>query len=98
MLKKITLSVIVYLLIAPAFAELSIPEPNKIHKVQGALGFQLAVQEWGNPKGKVILLSHPWSMTHMAWLPQINSDLASKYRLITYDLRGHGNSQKNLTP
>lgn len=76
---------------------LELPTPLKNHRITGGKGVKLAVQEWGNPKGKPVLFAHAWSQSHLGWLPQINGALAEKYRLITFDQRGHGNSEKPLT-
>jgi pimeloyl-ACP methyl ester carboxylesterase len=57
-------------------------------------GLTIAAQEWGNPNGPEILLIHGFSQSHMSWLRQVNSDLAKEFRIVTYDLRGHGNSDK----
>jgi len=75
---------------------LDIPTPRTTHQVVGSHQVKLAVQEWGVPTGKPILFLHAWSQSHLGWLPQIQSDLAQQYRLITVDLRGHGNSEKPL--
>ena len=57
-------------------------------------GLTISAQEWGNPQGPEILLIHGFSQSHMSWMRQVNSDLAKEFRIITYDLRGHGNSDK----
>jgi pimeloyl-ACP methyl ester carboxylesterase len=67
-------------------------------RVAGAQGVTLSVQEWGNPNGQPILFIHAYAMSHLGWLPQINSHLADHFRLITFDHRGHGESDKPLTP
>ena len=76
---------------------LEIPKPIKTYSIQGGNGVNLAVQEWGNTEGKPILFVHAWSQSHLGWLPQVDSRLADKYRLITFDHRGHGNSDKPLS-
>lgn len=67
------------------------------HRVQGGQGVTLSVQEWGNPNGQPILFIHAYAMSHLGWLPQINSHLADHFRLITFDHRGHGESDKPMT-
>src|ERR1700730_5931792 len=57
-------------------------------------GLTIAAQEWGNPNGPEILLIHGFAQSHMSWMRQVDGDLAKEFRIITYDLRGHGNSDK----
>jgi non-heme chloroperoxidase len=66
-------------------------------KVQGAQGVTLSVQEWGNPDGPAILFAHAYGTSHLAWIAQVTSKLADEFRLITFDHRGHGESDKPLT-
>jgi non-heme chloroperoxidase len=67
-------------------------------KVKGAQDVTLSVQEWGNPNGQPILFSHFFAANHLDWLPQVTSDLAKEFRLITFDCRGHGESEKPAKP
>jgi non-heme chloroperoxidase len=57
-------------------------------------GLTIAAQEWGNPNGPEILFMHGFSQSHMSWMRQVESDLAKEFRIVTYDLRGHGGSDK----
>ena len=52
------------------------------------------MQEYGNPRGAEIVLVHGLDGSHLDWVKQTSSPLLAKYRLITYDLRGHGFSDK----
>lgn len=61
-------------------------------------GLNIAVQEWGNPAGRPIILIHGFSQCHLSWSRQYDSALGREFRIITYDLRGHGQSDKPLTP
>jgi pimeloyl-ACP methyl ester carboxylesterase len=61
-------------------------------------GLTISAQEWGNPNGPEILFIHGFSQSHMSWMRQVEGDLAKQFRMITYDLRGHGNSDKPLEP
>jgi pimeloyl-ACP methyl ester carboxylesterase len=57
-------------------------------------GTRLAVREYGNPQGPAIVFVHGIAQSQLAFQKQVRGDLARKYRLITYDLRGHGESDK----
>ena len=59
---------------------------------------EIAIQEYGNPNGAEIVLIHGLLGSHLDWIKQTDkTSVLSKYRLITYDLRGHGLSGKPLT-
>ena len=55
-------------------------------------GVTLAVQESGNPAGPAIVFIHGLLGSHMNWEAQRASPALQGYRLISYDLRGHGRS------
>src|ERR1700730_15588090 len=59
-------------------------------------GVTIAAQEWGNPSGSEILFIHGFSQASLSWQRQVESDLAKEFRMVTYALRGHGNSDKPL--
>ncbi len=61
-------------------------------------GVTIAAQEWGNPSGPEILFIHGFSQASLSWQRQVESELAKEFRMVTYDLRGHGSSDKPLEP
>ena len=61
-------------------------------------GLGISAQQWGNPAGPEILFIHGFSQSHLSWMRQVDSDLAKEFHIVTYDLRGHGNSDKPLDP
>ena len=73
-------------------------EPMTVHTVQGGGGLRLHVRKWGRPDGPPILLIHGISASHLCWARQYQSKLAKEFRLVAYDLRGHGMSQAPLEP
>jgi len=66
--------------------------------VQTPDGLTISAQDWGNPAGPGILFIHGFSQSHLSWIRQVDSDLAKEFHIVTYDLRGHGNSDKPLDP
>jgi non-heme chloroperoxidase len=58
-------------------------------------GLELAVQSWGAPRGKPIVLVHAWSQSHLSWSPVLLAPQLAGHHLITFDLRGHGESGKD---
>lgn len=61
-------------------------------------GVNLAVYESGNPKGRAVIFIHGFAQSHESWSKQIDSmALQQELRLITFDLRGHGDSDKPLS-
>ena len=65
----------------------------KTHTVTGGGGLRLHVREWGQPDRPPILFTHGWSQSHLCWDKQYDSALRDEFRLVAYDLRGHGMSE-----
>ena len=74
----------------PKFKAVSVKTPD---------GLTISAQNWGNPNGPEILFIHGFSQSHLSWIKQVTSgDLAKEFHMVTYDLRGHGNSDKPFEP
>ena len=69
---------------------------TKAHTVRGGGGLGLHVREWGPADGTPIVLVHGWSQNHLCWAKQVESALAREFRLVAFDLRGHGMSEAPL--
>lgn len=65
----------------------------KTHTVIGGDGVRLHAREWGKADAPVILFIHGWSQNQMCWHRQYESRLADTFRLVGFDLRGHGMSE-----
>ena len=61
-------------------------------------GVKLATHEFGNPTGPELVLIHGFAQAHLCFAPQFRSDLARDFRIVTYDHRGHGASDKPTDP
>jgi non-heme chloroperoxidase len=80
---------------APGYAQHT---PYKSLFAHAPDGVSIAVQDWGNPAGPEILFIHGFSQASLSWARQTSSELAKEFHIVTYDLRGHGNSDKPLEP
>jgi pimeloyl-ACP methyl ester carboxylesterase len=57
-------------------------------------GVGVSVGEWGNPAGPEILFIHGQAQSVLSFNRQTESELARDFRIVAYDLRGHGLSDK----
>lgn len=64
------------------------------HKVTGGGGTRIHLAETGNGSGPSVIFIHGFSQSSLVWRRQLDSDLASDYRLFAMDMRGHGSSDK----
>jgi non-heme chloroperoxidase len=67
---------------------------QKSYVVKSSDGVDIAVQEAGDPAGPAIVFIHGLLGSHLNWEKQVSSPELSRYRMITFDLRGHGVSSK----
>lgn len=63
---------------------------EKNYTVTAPDGVRLAVQESGNPNGPTVIFIHGLLGSRLNWERQTSSPELQRYRMITYDLRGHG--------
>lgn len=66
--------------------------------VRSTDGLHLAAYEGGNPSGPPVLFIHGYLFSATAFYRQFAGTLADSCRLIAFDLRGHGKSEKPLEP
>jgi non-heme chloroperoxidase len=69
-------------------------EPIREYDVRGGDGVRLHVREWGVADGPPILFLHGWSQCDLCWGAQVAGPLSARFRLVTFDHRGHGMSEK----
>jgi pimeloyl-ACP methyl ester carboxylesterase len=62
-------------------------------EVTGHGGVRIAVREGGDPAGPPLLFVHGWSQCQLCWDRQFAGPLAARFRLVSFDLRGHGSSE-----
>lgn len=67
---------------------------TKDYTITAPDGVTIAVQESGDPDGQPIICLHGLFGSHLSWEAQLRDPALQGYRLITYDLRGHGLSGK----
>jgi non-heme chloroperoxidase len=75
-----------------------LPVEGHIEPITTPDGVTIAVREWGNPSGPAILLIHGVAQSHLSFIRQMGGDLGRDHRIVAYDTRGHGGSDKPLDP
>jgi non-heme chloroperoxidase len=85
---------------APAIAQNNMAQDKAFKQVwvKAPDGLTISAQDWGNPTGPEIVFIHGFSQSHLSWIKQVTSELAKEFHMVTYDLRGHGNSDKPFEP
>jgi pimeloyl-ACP methyl ester carboxylesterase len=63
---------------------------DKSYTVTAPDGVKLSVQEWGNPTGPTVIFIHGLLGSRLSWDKQTSNPELQRYRMVTYDLRGHG--------
>lgn len=61
-------------------------------------GVEIVLEETGNPAGAEIIFIHGFSVSRLCWMKQLRGGLARDFRMIAYDLHGHGESAKPADP
>lgn len=68
--------------------------PTSVSRVRSADGVELAVEERGPRDARAIVFVHGLAFSREAFHRQMEGSLASRYHLVAYDLRGHGQSSR----
>lgn len=68
------------------------------HTISGGGEVRLHVAEHGDPAGRPIFFLHGWSQSELCWTRQYQAAELSGFRLLGLDLRGHGMSERPLSP
>jgi non-heme chloroperoxidase len=66
--------------------------------IAGGGGLQLTVYEGGKAAGSPIVFIHGFTGSYLSWERQLFGPLGEEFRLLAYDFRGHGASEKPLDP
>jgi non-heme chloroperoxidase len=67
------------------------------YRVTGSRRTALAVFEHGDASGPEILFIHGFCQCHLSWQAQVTSATLASFRMVSFDLRGHGDSDKPLS-
>ncbi|WP_040799016.1 alpha/beta fold hydrolase [Nocardia higoensis] len=71
--------------------------PHDVVPVLTTDGARLRVHAYGPAEAPLVVLIHGWTCAIEYWNAQINA-FAGDYRMIAYDVRGHGESERGSAP
>lgn len=63
-------------------------------KVRSSDGLTISMRSWGDRSKPAIVFIHGFNQADLCWEKQVRSDLVDDFHLVTYDLRGHGATEK----
>jgi pimeloyl-ACP methyl ester carboxylesterase len=66
------------------------------HRVTTPDGLAVEVREWGDPSGPEVLLIPGVAQSTLSFVKQFSAPALHKFRIVSYDPRGHGLSDKPL--
>ena len=66
------------------------------HRVKTPDGVELEVREWGDPSGPPLLLVTGVAQSYLSFARQYSASAFKRFRVVSYDPRGHGLSDKPL--
>ncbi|MFG1429638.1 alpha/beta hydrolase [Xanthobacter sp. V2C-8] len=75
-----------------------LPPPARAFAVTTPDGLSIQVQEWGAAGGPELLFIHGFSHCALVWMRQAVAPELATCRMVAYDFRGHGGSDKPLDP
>lgn len=82
---------------ASAQASGAAPPPARAMHATAPDGVGINVQESGNPAGIEVVFIHGFMQSHLSWVKQLHDPaLARELRMVAYDFRGHGASDKPM--
>lgn len=70
----------------------------RTHRITTTDGLRIAARESGTANGRAVVFIHGYSQAGLCWDRQMRDPALAHLRLIAYDLRGHGASDKPLDP
>jgi pimeloyl-ACP methyl ester carboxylesterase len=77
----------------PEQAVLAEPPKGEVMAVRSSDGTQLHAECFGHPEGQTFVLAHGWTEMLAYWVYVIRDLSERGFRVVAYDLRGHGQSE-----
>lgn len=71
---------------------MSSPDAPSLASAVSSDGATIAYRVLGEPAARPLVLIHGWAQSSACWGPELLSELASRFRVVAIDLRGHGHS------
>ena len=73
-------------------ADMTSPATYSLASTVYSDGTTIAYRVLGDPAARPLVLIHGWAQSSACWGPDLLADLATRFRVVALDLRGHGHS------